>query len=93
MQIVVSGLPGVGKTTTARELARSLGAVYVRIDSIEQALRNGGVIVEGEGYALILIACDPFSRRSGVIGSPMDSLPYPQRRNDGCATVHASVRS
>jgi predicted kinase len=50
--IVVSGLPGVGKTTIARELARSLPAVYVRIDSIEQALRNCGVSVEGEGYAV-----------------------------------------
>jgi predicted kinase len=31
MLIVLSGLPGVGKTTIARELARSLTAVYLRI--------------------------------------------------------------
>jgi predicted kinase len=48
--IVLSGLPGVGKTTIARALAASLGAVHVRIDSVEQALRNAGVTVEGEGY-------------------------------------------
>jgi shikimate kinase len=35
--IVLSGLPGVGKTTIARELGRSLAAVYLRIDSIEHA--------------------------------------------------------
>jgi predicted kinase len=48
--IVLSGLPGVGKTTVARELARRTGAVHVRIDSIEQALRAAGRPVEGEGY-------------------------------------------
>jgi predicted kinase len=45
MLIVLAGLPGVGKTTIARELARRLGAVHVRIDSIELALRESGVTV------------------------------------------------
>src|SRR5215471_18066235 len=43
MLIVFSGLPGVGKTTIARELARQVGAVYLRIDSIEQAIRDSGL--------------------------------------------------
>jgi predicted kinase len=50
MLIVLSGLPGVGKTTIARELARATGAIHLRIDSIEQALRRAGYRVEGEGY-------------------------------------------
>ena len=50
MLIVLSGLPGVGKTTIARELARATGAVHIRIDSIEQALRGSGHEVEAEGY-------------------------------------------
>jgi predicted kinase len=50
MLIVFSGLPGVGKTAIARELARTIGAVHLRIDSIEQALRRAGHRVEGEGY-------------------------------------------
>jgi predicted kinase len=49
--IVFSGLPGVGKTTIARELARATGAVHVRIDSIEQALRAAGWDIQGEGYS------------------------------------------
>jgi predicted kinase len=42
MLIILGGLPGTGKTTIARELARQLGAVHVRIDSIEQAIRDSG---------------------------------------------------
>jgi predicted kinase len=50
MLIVMSGLPGVGKTAISRELARATGAVHLRIDSIEQAMRAAGWPVEGEGY-------------------------------------------
>src|SRR3990170_763971 len=45
MLIILAGLPGTGKTTIARELARQLDAVHVRIDSIEQAIRNSGLVV------------------------------------------------
>jgi predicted kinase len=45
MLIILGGLPGTGKTTIARELAHQLGAVHVRIDSIEQAIRDSGVVV------------------------------------------------
>jgi predicted kinase len=50
MLIILSGLPGAGKTTIARELARELAAVYLRTDSIEQAIRGSERLVEGEGY-------------------------------------------
>ena len=52
MLIILSGLPGVGKTTIAREVARRLGAVHLRIDSIEQAIRESGIAtsVDDAGY-------------------------------------------
>lgn len=38
--LIFGGLPGAGKTVIARQLAGQLGAVYLRIDSIETALRS-----------------------------------------------------
>ena len=46
MLIVFAGLPGTGKSTLSRELARRLDAVWLRIDSIEQAIRDSGVVPE-----------------------------------------------
>ena len=53
MLIILGGLPGTGKTTIARELARQLGAVHVRIDSIEEAILASGVLnspINDAGY-------------------------------------------
>lgn len=43
MLIIFGGLPGTGKTEIARESAIQLSAVYLRIDSIEQAIRDSGM--------------------------------------------------
>jgi predicted kinase len=64
---VLSGLPGTGKTTIAREAARELGAVHVRIDSIEAALRAEGHRVEGEGYAVAYAIAEDNLRLGRVV--------------------------
>lgn len=56
MLIVFSGLPGTGKTTIARDLAARLNAVYLRIDSIEQAIRNAGIPACDVGRSGYLVA-------------------------------------
>ena len=55
MLIAFSGLPGTGKTAISRELARRLQATYLRVDTIEQALRSCGTLedVVAEGYEAI----------------------------------------
>jgi len=53
MLIIFGGLPGTGKTAIAQQLARELGAVYLRIDSMEQAIRDTGVVsqfLDDAGY-------------------------------------------
>ena len=51
MLIVLGGLPGTGKSTLATRVAEHLKAVHLRIDTIEQAMRDAGQTVDGpEGY-------------------------------------------
>lgn len=51
MLIALAGLPGTGKSTLARGLALALGATWLRIDVIEQALRESGSLAGGAGPA------------------------------------------
>ena len=50
--IVFGGLPGSGKTTISRELARRLSASYIRIDTIEQGLKAAGLALDAMGYTI-----------------------------------------
>ena len=55
MLAVFGGLPATGKSTLAARVAEELGGLYLRIDTIEQAMKSSGQTVSGpEGY---LVAC------------------------------------
>ncbi|KPY14358.1 hypothetical protein ALO54_200093 [Pseudomonas syringae pv. philadelphi] len=56
MLIVFSGLPGTGKTTIASDLAARISAVYLRIDTIEQAIRDSGALAQDVGRSGYMVA-------------------------------------
>ncbi|AYQ44452.1 MULTISPECIES: AAA family ATPase [Burkholderia cepacia complex] len=80
MLITFSGLPGTGKSTIASRLAVRLEAVYLRIDSIEQAIRTSGVLAEGAemggaGYAVCYrVAADNLAIGTTVVTDSVNPL-------------------
>jgi predicted kinase len=61
MLIIFGGLPATGKTTIARELARQLSATYLRIDTIEQAIRDSATMsqpINDEGYRVAYVVAE-----------------------------------
>ncbi|MDP3559020.1 MAG: AAA family ATPase [Legionellaceae bacterium] len=50
MLIIFGGLPGVGKTTIAKALVKSLKAAYFRVDTVEQVLKREAQLDGPEGY-------------------------------------------
>jgi predicted kinase len=81
--IILSGRPGVGKTTIARGLARHLGAVHVRIDPIEQAIREsrmGTAPIDDAGYRVgYAVAEDNLRLGRTVIADSVN--PWPVTRD------------
>jgi predicted kinase len=71
---LLSGLPGTGKTTMAQLMARPLNAMHLRIDTIEQGLRDlCHIKVEGEGYRLAYrIAKDNLRLGTSVIADAVN---------------------
>jgi predicted kinase len=80
--IVMSGLPGTGKSTLARALAAADGAVQLRIDVIEQAIVRAGLATRpgpagySVGYAL---AEDLLRQGHPVIGDSVNPLPVTRK--------------
>ncbi len=57
---IFSGLPASGKSTLAKKLSSKINATYLRIDSVEQGLKDvcGLKKVEGEGYRLSYVLAE-----------------------------------
>ncbi len=68
--IIFGGLPATGKTTIARDLARRLGATYLRIDTIEQVLRDSSTMsraINDEGYRVAYAVAEDNLRLGGTV--------------------------
>lgn len=81
MLYIFSGLPGTGKTTLARALSQRLGAFYLRIDTIEQALRDlCSVNVQGEGSRLAYrLAADNLNLGFSVVADSCNPVDLTRR--------------
>lgn len=73
---IFSGLPGVGKSSLAKALTERTGAVYLRIDTVEQAIRDlCDFRVEGEGYRLSYrLASDNLKLGNNVIADSCNPI-------------------
>jgi predicted kinase len=74
---IFSGLPGTGKSTLATRLSKHLGASYLRVDTIEQSLKDlCGLNVYNEGYQLAYrLASDNLIQGLNVVGDSCNSVP------------------
>ncbi|HWB53323.1 MAG TPA: AAA family ATPase [Tepidisphaeraceae bacterium] len=78
---IFAGMPGVGKTTLARLLARNLRAAYLRIDTVEQALRDQDINPSGpEGYVVAYrIAADNLQLGISVVADSVNPITITRR--------------
>lgn len=75
---IFSGLPGSGKTTLAQNLCRHVNAFYLRIDTIEQLLRDTFAIkMETEGYQVAFrLAADNLALGKNVIADSCNPVNH-----------------
>lgn len=96
---IFAGVPGTGKSTLSRMLAQHIGAMHLRIDTIEQALRDlCHCQVEGEGYRLAYrVAADNLQSGMNVVADSCNPLELTRREweqvaiNNGAAFVNVEV--
>lgn len=89
---IFAGLPGSGKTTLAQHLAADLRAVHLRIDTIEQALRDlCDFQVEGEGYRLAYrLAADNLRLGLNVVADSCNTIELTRREWQGVAEAEGA---
>ncbi len=90
---IFAGLPASGKTTLAQHLAADLKAVHLRIDTIEQAIRDlCDFQVEGEGYRLAYrVAADNLRLGLSVVADSCNPIELTRREWEGVAQAEGAA--
>lgn len=85
---IFSGLPGTGKTTLSQKLCKKIDAFYLRIDTIEQTLRDFIFTdIQEEGYKLAYkIAAENLSLGKNVIADSCNPINLTRREWQKTAT-------
>ncbi|PZO12159.1 MAG: kinase [Leptolyngbya foveolarum] len=99
MLYIFSGLPATGKSTLAVVLAKSRNAVYLRLDTIEQAIKEStGLEVGPEGYAAAYaLAADNLAIGLEVVADSVNALEITRSGwrsavlNSDCAFVELEI--
>jgi len=88
MLFILSGLPASGKSSLAKLIAKEYNAVYLRIDTIEQALRDlCNYDVQGEGYRLAYrIASNNLDLGHKVVADSCNPVAFTRREWEEVAT-------
>ncbi|MDR1679341.1 MAG: AAA family ATPase [Prevotellaceae bacterium] len=90
---ILSGLPATGKSTLSKLIAQEYGAVYLRIDTIEQGLRDlCRFEVQGEGYRLSYrIAGDNLKLGQHVVADSCNPVSLTRREWENVAKENDSL--
>ncbi|BBY62746.1 AAA family ATPase [Mycolicibacterium helvum] len=98
--IVLSGLPGVGKTTLARSLSAAINGVHLRLDTIEAALTTSGIIERVGGWDAFpdvgyrvawSLARDHLGTGHDVVADSVNPLAMTRRAWAACAQATGST--
>lgn len=77
--VCLSGLPGVGKSTIARALAARTGALWLRVDRVEQAMRDSHMVTDDladGGYAALqAVSAAALEQGLDVIADCVNPIP------------------
>lgn len=76
--VVFAGLPGVGKSTIAKDLAARTGSFYLRVDTVEQALARSMLAIcpaQDAGYVIAgAVASDNLRGGTMVVADSVNPL-------------------
>ena len=90
---IISGLPTSGKSTLSKLIAKKYNAFYLRIDTIEQGLRDlCNFNVQGEGYRLSYrIAADNLKIGHNVVADSCNPINHTREEWENVAKTNNSI--